>query len=121
MSIQILFTLVSSINIAVNATGFLYLITFIFTLIAFFISRKKSTIEKRVSQFTTPFYPVLPAIALIICICLLVPVGGAGFFTGCIWLSLGLFIYILRTKSIKSTEILRKKGNELNEKGIEIL
>jgi amino acid transporter len=111
--IQILFTLISSINIAVNATGFLYLITFIFTLIAFFISRRKSTPEERATQFTTPFYPILPTIALIISLCLLVPVGGSGFFSGFMWLSLGFAIYLVRTKSIRSTEILRMKENEI--------
>jgi amino acid transporter len=111
VSIQILFTLVSSINIAVNATGFLYLVTFIFTIIAFFISRGTTSHEDRATQFFTPFYPFLPALALIICLCLLIPIGGTGFFSGLIWLSIGLVIYIIRTKTIKVT---RAKENEVN-------
>ncbi|WP_445662274.1 amino acid permease C-terminal domain-containing protein [Bacillus sp. FSL W8-0116] len=39
-------------------------------------------------------YPFLPALALIISICLLVPVGGSGFFSGLIWLSIGFAIYL---------------------------
>lgn len=118
VSIQILFTLVSSINIAVNATGFLYLITFIFTMIAFFISRRKSTHEERAAQFSTPFYPLLPALALIISLCLLIPVGGSGFFSGMIWLLIGLGIYLIRTKSINTTDRLRVKENEVNVSSI---
>lgn len=112
VSIQIMFTLVSSINIAVNATGFLYLLTFIFTMIAFFISRRKVSVEERANQFSVPMYPFLPALALIISICLLVPVGGSGFFSGLIWLSIGFAIYLIRTKSIKETDRIRIKENE---------
>lgn len=113
VSIQILFTLVSSINIAVNATGFLYLVTFIFTIIAFFISRGTTSHEDRATQFFIPFYPFLPALALIICLCLLIPIGGTGFFSGLIWLSIGLVIYIVRIKSIKVTDRTRAKENEI--------
>lgn len=60
VSIQILFTINSSINIAVSATGFLYIITFIFTLVAFFISRKKTTDIDQDQQFKVPLYPLLP-------------------------------------------------------------
>lgn len=113
VSIQIMFTLVSSINIAVNATGFLYLLTFIFTMIALFISRRKVSLEERAKQFSVPFYPFLPILALVICICLLVPVGGSGFFSGLIWLSIGLAIYLVRTKSIKSVNKVRMKEREI--------
>ena len=102
VSIQILFTLVSSINIAVKATGFLYLLTFIFTMISFFISRKKASAEERSKQFSVPFYPFLPGLALVICISLLVPVGGSGIFAGLIWLFIGMVIYSFRQKSWKS-------------------
>ncbi|TCK92578.1 amino acid/polyamine/organocation transporter (APC superfamily) [Natranaerovirga hydrolytica] len=101
VSIQILLTLVSSINIAVNATGFLYLITFIFTMIAFFISRKSLSDQDEQNQFLVPFYPITPALALIISIGLLIPVGKTGFLTGMLWLSIGLGVYLLRIKSIK--------------------
>ncbi|MEK4175139.1 amino acid permease [Aeribacillus sp. FSL K6-2848] len=121
VSIQILFTLVSSINIAVNATGFLYLITFIFTMIAFFISRRKATLEKKSTQFLTPFYPFLPALALIISLCLLIPVGGSGFFSGLIWLSMGFCIYLIRTKSIKATDKVRRKENEIKISSNEVI
>jgi len=97
VSIQILFTLIRSINIAVNATGFLYLITFIFTIMALFISRRK----ERKSQFSVPFYPLLPVAAFIISICLLIPVGKSGFISGFIWLMIGVGIYFIRSKSIK--------------------
>ncbi|MBF8416818.1 MULTISPECIES: amino acid permease C-terminal domain-containing protein [Heyndrickxia] len=110
--------IISSINIAVNATGFLYLLTFIFTMIAFFISRKKSTHEERSAQFLTPFYPFLPALALMISLCLLVPVGGSGFFSGLIWISIGLGIYFMRTKSIKDTSRIRVKEKEVNTSSI---
>ncbi|WP_342471160.1 amino acid permease [Ureibacillus sp. FSL K6-3587] len=101
VSIQILFTLISSINIAVNATGFLYLITFIFTIMALFISRRKTTKEERKSQFSVPFYPFLPAAAFFICVCLLIPVGHSGLISGFIWLSIGVGIYFIRYKSMK--------------------
>lgn len=98
MSIQILFTINSSINIAVSATGFLYIITFIFTLFAFFISRRNKSDVEREKQFQVPVYPLLPIIALLICFALLVPVGKSGFLTGVIWLVLGLTLYIVRVK-----------------------
>lgn len=102
VSIQIIFTLVSSINIAVNATGFLYLLTFIFTMIAFFISRKSLSSKDKQYQFLVPCYPITPSLALIICIGLLIPVGKTGFITGMLWLFIGLGIYLLRIKSIKT-------------------
>ncbi|EIJ81731.1 amino acid permease-associated region [Bacillus methanolicus PB1] len=116
VSIQIIFTLVSSINIAVSATGFLYLITFIFTMFAFFISRKRSTLEERATQFQTPFYLFLPAIALIISLCLLIPVGGSGFFSGLIWLSIEFAIYVIRTKSMKATDKKRLSKSLMEER-----
>ncbi|WCK56881.1 amino acid permease [Aneurinibacillus sp. Ricciae_BoGa-3] len=99
VSIQILFTLASSINIAVNATGFLYLLTFLFTMMAFFISRRKGTLAEESTPFLAPCYPFLPALAFIFILLLLVPVGGSGFFTGLLWLSMGFGIYLIRTKS----------------------
>lgn len=109
VGIQIAFTLVSSINIAVTATGFLYLLTFIFTLIAFFISRKKITVKDKQTQFYIPFHPVIPIMALLICLSLLVPVGKSGFFTGLIWLSIGLGIYLLRVKTMASIKKVQIK------------
>lgn len=119
VSIQILFTLLSSINIAVNATGFLYLLTFIFTMLAFFISRRKSTKEERMTQFSTPFYPFLPAVALITSICLLVPVGSSGFFSGFAWLAVGVGIYFIRAKSIKTIDRINIKDNEVKISSVE--
>lgn len=109
VTIQIIFTLVSSVNIAVNATGFLYLLTFIFTMIAFFISRRKDVTEEKSQKFSVPFYPFLPAIALILCIGLLIPIGSSGFIAGLIWLSIGFSIYLIRIKSIKLTKEKEKE------------
>ncbi|MDU0813909.1 amino acid permease [Bacillus siamensis] len=109
VGIQIMFTLFSSINIAVNATGFLYLLTFIFTMIAFFISRNKTSKHERKKQFSVPLYPVTPALALIICIGLLIPVGKTGLLTGMSWVLIGFFIYMIRSKSIKRTENMQLK------------
>lgn len=105
VTIQVMFTLISSINIAVNATGFLYILTFIFTMIALFISRGKVSKEEREKQFTVPLYPILPAVALLICVCLLVPVGGAGFLSGIIWIGAGVLIYFFRFKSIQTQKV----------------
>ncbi|MFB6468440.1 APC family permease [Cytobacillus sp. Hz8] len=113
VSIQILFTLVSSINMAVNATGFLYLLTFIFTILAFFFSRRKSAKGERTDWFSAPFFPFLPALALIICLCLLVPVGSSGFFSGLAWLAVGIGIYLIRLKSIKATDRREAKENKV--------
>ena len=103
VGIQVLFTLVSSINIAVTATGFLYLLTFIFTMIAFFISRKSTSKIDSEKQFFVPFYPVIPILALLISVSLLIPVGSTGFLTGLIWLSIGFEIYLVRMRAIKTT------------------
>lgn len=58
--------------------------------------------DERKSQFSVPFYPILPAAAFIISVCLLIPVGNSGFISGFIWLSIGIAIYFLRSKSIKA-------------------
>ncbi|PLR76266.1 amino acid permease [Bacillus sp. V3-13] len=108
VAIQVLFTLISSVNIAVNATGFLYLLTFIFTMIAFFISRRKTTREQRENQFLVPFYPVIPGLALMISLSLLLPIGRSGFLTGTVWLLIGFGIYLLRYKSLKSASKIIK-------------
>ena len=104
VSIQIAFTLVSSINIAVTATGFLYLLTFIFTMVAFFISKKRTTTKNKDTQFYVPFYPLIPISALLICLGLLIPVGKSGFLTGILWISVGIGIYLLRFRAIKNTK-----------------
>ncbi|MCR6104998.1 amino acid permease [Salipaludibacillus agaradhaerens] len=114
VSIQIAFTLVSSINIAVTATGFLYLVTFIFTMIAFFISRKRTPIEERKKQFSVPFYPIVPILALVLSTSLLIPVGKSGFLMGLIWLAIGAIIYIFRHKSIKHVEETRLNEEKSN-------
>lgn len=97
VSIQILFTVNSSINIAVSATGFLYIITFLFTLVSFFISRKNTTNV----GFKVPLYPLLPITAFIICLVLLIPIGKSGFLTGGIWLMLGTVLYFVRSLQVK--------------------
>ncbi|MDR6226014.1 APC family permease [Desmospora profundinema] len=112
VGIQVAFTLFSSINIAVNATGFLYLLTFIFTMIAFFISRKSMSTKKHPDQFLVPFYPAIPLLALIISVSLLIPVGKTGFLTGLLWILLGAIVYALRSKSIRSVEQTRLRSEE---------
>lgn len=112
VSIQILFTLVSLLNIAVTATGFLYLFTFIFTMIAFFISRRKNKTKNKAAQFYVPFYPVIPILALLICLGLLIPIGKSGFLTGLLWMFLGLIIYLLRIKSMANI-IKRQQAFEM--------
>ncbi|WP_017754080.1 APC family permease [Calidifontibacillus oryziterrae] len=107
VSIQISFTLISSINIAVTATGFLYLLTFIFTMIALFISRSKATTKDREAQFYVPLYPVIPILAFAICLGLLIPVGKSGFLTGFLWIFFGIGVYLIRLRTIKTT----KKAN----------
>ncbi|UOF91239.1 amino acid permease [Fodinisporobacter ferrooxydans] len=104
VGIQIAFTIFSSINFAVSATGFLYLLTFIFTMVVFFISRRKVISQERSDQFQVPFYPFTPLLALAICIVLLIPVGGSGVFVGLLWISLGFGLYIVRYKKILQIE-----------------
>lgn len=112
VSIQVVFTLVSSVNIAVNATGFLYLLTFIFTMFAFFISRKHTSIEKNSTHFLIPFYPYLPILALVISLCLLIPVGKSGFLSGLLWIGIGLSIYLIRNKRIRHVKGIQIDENE---------
>jgi APA family basic amino acid/polyamine antiporter/amino acid efflux transporter len=114
VSIQILFTINSSINIAVSATGFLYIITFIFTLVAFFISRRKTTDIDRNQQFKAPLYPLLPITALFICFVLLLPVGKSGFLTGGIWLMLGFILFLVRSAQRKSSKNFKRQSKILN-------
>ncbi|MBM7870708.1 APA family basic amino acid/polyamine antiporter/amino acid efflux transporter [Clostridium pascui] len=111
VGIQILFTLFSSINIAVSATGFLYLITFIFTMIAFFISRRKASMMEIKEHFQAPFYPLTPILALGICIALLIPIGSSGLITGTIWLLIGIALYFIRYNAIKQPKQLSKITN----------
>ena len=91
--IQVLFTICSSINIAVSATGFLYLLTFVCTLLAFFRARRLFCTH---NGYRAPLYPLLPAIALLFSLFLLVTVGRDGIKAGCAWLSIGLVLYIFR-------------------------
>lgn len=114
VAIQVSFTLFSSINIAVTATGFLYLLTFIFTMIAFFISRKRSVPKDKEKQFSVPFYPVTPVLALIICVSLLVPIGKSGFLAGLIWLSIGFGIYVLRIRAMATSKMVKLENQATN-------
>lgn len=114
VAIQIAFTAFSSINIAVSATGFLYILTFIFTLISFFVSRRKTPLEERLKQFQVPFYPFIPILALLICVILLITVGRSGFITGMCWMGIGLALYLVRYKSMQyvDTHRIQKSTSE---------
>src|SRR5699024_5129522 len=112
VSIQVVFTLVSSVNIAVNATGFLYLLTFIFTMFAFYISRKDTSFDNNSTHFLIPLYPFLPILALAISLCLLIPVGKSGFLSGLLWIVIGLSIYFLRKKRIRNVKGIQIDENE---------
>lgn len=106
VGIQIAFTLVSTMNIAVTATGFLYLLTFIFSMFAFFIARRRGAAKENDNQlFFVPFYPIIPMMALLICIALLIPIGKTGFLTGLIWLLIGVGIYLLRMKLLLGNRV----------------
>lgn len=108
VGIQITFTAFSSINIAVSATGFLYILTFIFTMVAFFVSRRRVSQEERLAQFQVPLYPVTPILALCICLLLLWPVGKSGFITGAIWIAIGGFIFLIRYQVIRQVDRSRE-------------
>lgn len=119
VGIQVSFTLFSSINIAVNATGFLYLLTFIFTMISFFLSRRRIKVKDQKEQFLVPFYPVVPLLALLISVGLLIPVGRTGFLTGMLWLLIGGVLYAIRSKTIHSVDQnrLRREQRTIHREG----
>ncbi len=108
VGIQIAFTTFSSIRIAVSATGFLYILTFIFTMIAFFKSRHSVSLEERLTQFQVPLYPITPVLALCICFVLLLSVGKSGFVIGGIWLLIGGLLFLIRFRAIRKVEQSRK-------------
>lgn len=79
-----------------------------------YISNRPHLIETDLRHGVCTFYPFLPTLALVISIYLLVPVGGAGFFSGLIWLSIGFAIYFIRTKSIQETKKIITNENKVN-------
>jgi APA family basic amino acid/polyamine antiporter/amino acid efflux transporter len=88
---QIVMTSLSDLRVAVSATGFLYTITSVAAIVALFVARRKGV----VGTFRTPLYPVLPAVALVLCFLFIVGSGLTGLTIGSVWLVVGVACTVL--------------------------
>lgn len=79
---QMVMTLLSNLRFAVSATGFLYTITFIASVLALFAARRHG----RVAALRVPLYPVVPIAALALCLVFLSTAGLQGSVVGGAWL-----------------------------------
>lgn len=82
---QITMSVEGSLTFAVSSTGFLYTLTFITSIAALFRARRRGI----VASFKVPLYPVVPAVALLLCFAFISSVGMAGILAGVGWLAVG--------------------------------
>lgn len=83
---QITMSVAGSLTFAVSSTGFLYTLTFITSIAALFRSRRRGV----VASFRVPLYPVVPAVALLLCLAFIGSAGVTGIVSGLVWLAVGL-------------------------------
>lgn len=76
----------SNLRFAVSSTGFLYTLTFVSSIVALFLARRRRT----QAAFRTPLYPIVPIVALALCLIFISSAGIAGVLSGSCWLLLGL-------------------------------
>lgn len=79
---QWLVTALGSVQFSTSATGFLYLLTFMASVMALVVARRRGLR----GQFRVPFYPVTALIALAICCGMILKAGVSGMIAGSIWL-----------------------------------
>ncbi|HEX5497176.1 MAG TPA: APC family permease [Mycobacteriales bacterium] len=92
---QIGMAVFSNLRFAVSATGFLYTITFIASVVALFVARSRG----RQADFRVPWYPVVPALALALCFGFISGSGRVGVAVGTAWIGLGLGCAALTRRS----------------------
>ncbi|MFJ1732942.1 APC family permease [Streptomyces sp. NPDC088254] len=83
---QTLMSIAGNLRFAVSATGFLYTLTFITSILALFKARRRGI----VASFKVPLYPLIPALALLLCFVFITSAGVAGIITGIGWIVIGL-------------------------------
>jgi APA family basic amino acid/polyamine antiporter/amino acid efflux transporter len=88
----------SNTRFAVSATGFLYTLTFVSSIIALFLARRRGIR----AEFRTPLYPIVPIVALALCLVFLVSAGIPGVISGSCWLLVGL-AYWWRQRRVVAT------------------
>ncbi|MFG3284540.1 APC family permease [Streptomyces sp. NPDC048111] len=99
---QAVMSTAGNLRFAVSATGFLYTLTFITSIVALFIARRRGII----ASFRVPLYPVIPALALLLCCVFITSAGVPGILTGIGWIALGLCYaaWERRTKDPRAAE-----------------
>ncbi|MBW1596875.1 APC family permease [Streptomyces sp. JJ38] len=83
---QTLMSIAGNLRFAVSATGFLYTLTFITSILALFRARRRGVL----ASFKVPFYPLTPALALLLCLVFITSAGVAGVVTGVGWIAVAL-------------------------------
>ncbi|WP_031015820.1 APC family permease [Streptomyces sp. NRRL F-5727] len=83
---QTVMSTAGNLRFAVSATGFLYTLTFITSIVALFVARRRGIS----ASFKAPLYPVVPALALALCFVFITSAGAVGILTGVGWILLGL-------------------------------
>ncbi|MFB9463831.1 APC family permease [Streptomyces cinereospinus] len=83
---QTLMSIAGNLRFAVSSTGFLYTLTFITSILALFKARRHGV----GASFKVPLYPLVPALALVLCFVFITSAGVAGILTGVGWIAVGL-------------------------------
>jgi len=86
-----------SVTLAASAAGFLYILHFIYDLIALFVFRFRDSknLNNDEIRFRVPGYPVVPIITLIIITALIFTITQDGLIIGAIWLVTGVIYRII--------------------------
>lgn len=78
-------TLLSNVRFAVSATGFLYTITFLASLVALFVARRRNW----PATFRVPWFPLTPILSFALCLIFIGSAGLPGVVVGSAWLCVG--------------------------------
>lgn len=94
---QWLITALGSVQFSTSATGVLYLLTFIASVMALVVCRQRGL----VGRFRLPWYPLTAILALAICFGMLLKAGTPGIIASMVWL--GATSVILVCRSVRSS------------------
>jgi len=95
---MILLAIAGSVSIAANVTGFLYVIHFVYDIIALVVLRKKDNKNTSEIHFKVPFFPVISIITILMLIGILITIKLDGFIIGLIWILIGVLYKLLTIK-----------------------
>jgi amino acid transporter len=93
---ELLVVVLGSMEFAISATGVLYLLTFIVSIAALVVARRR----RLTGGFKAPAYPLTAMVALSICLAMLATAGRTGILGGALWLVAGVIVFAISERFV---------------------